>query len=332
MKTAKSLKAFCLFLAALIVSAAFPMFSLADAVIAVIPSTEDQVKLYEFWHQPAYDGMNNGEACYVYQFPEGSNHLSNPEYQGSWYTGLLDLDHVNGYRFAFEYELWYSIEGPDGECADGFITVTPDIYGELDLSETGIIGFGTPGYPGFSAYPLAGQTHITNVSLDGCYQLETIIFNGQEFCTQFSAVGCPMLNRIQLLNGAFSKIAFDLLETDETLYATAFGRGSVGAEYSNGAARLIAYPENDTFVGWFKEGVLVSSELEFEVTEGGVYRACFGGDADGSGTITVSDAITALRMSMGIASLDPNIVDINGNGTVDVSDAIMILRFAMGVL
>ncbi|MBQ7061335.1 MAG: dockerin type I repeat-containing protein, partial [Clostridia bacterium] len=59
------------------------------------------------------------------------------------------------------------------------------------------------------------------------------------------------------------------------------------------------------------------------------------GDVDGNGTVTVSDAIMALRCAMGILTLTPEQfarADIDGSSTVTVSDAIMILRTAMGLL
>ena len=59
------------------------------------------------------------------------------------------------------------------------------------------------------------------------------------------------------------------------------------------------------------------------------------GDVDGNGSVTVSDAIMALRCAMGIMTLTPEQfarADMDGSGTVTVSDAIMILRKAMGLL
>ena len=58
------------------------------------------------------------------------------------------------------------------------------------------------------------------------------------------------------------------------------------------------------------------------------------GDVDCNGTVTVSDAILALRSAMGIYTLTEEQIshaDVNGDGNVTVSDAIMILRIAMGI-
>lgn len=56
------------------------------------------------------------------------------------------------------------------------------------------------------------------------------------------------------------------------------------------------------------------------------------GDVDSSGAVEMSDAIMALRMSLGlidVANLEAG--DLNGNGSIDVSDAVQILRMAMGL-
>jgi Thiol-disulfide isomerase and thioredoxins len=56
------------------------------------------------------------------------------------------------------------------------------------------------------------------------------------------------------------------------------------------------------------------------------------GDANGDGSIDVSDALMILRMAMGIMPVDNvALVDINDNGSVDVGDAVTVLRIAMGI-
>ncbi len=55
------------------------------------------------------------------------------------------------------------------------------------------------------------------------------------------------------------------------------------------------------------------------------------GDVDDDGSVTISDAVTVLRMAMGLVDESSPAADINGNGTVDVSDAVSVLRLAMGL-
>ena len=303
--------------------------------VAELPES-DQEKLLAFWQQEAYDGMNNGEAVYAYDFMEGSQHPS-PVYQGGYLTALIFEQYVSGghygYDFNFVYTLPWSIVF-NGECADGMLDIFPDLYGSLDLAGTGLINLGAgQAYDHPFQTILPGQTHITSVTLDGCDLLRTAKFSGQEYCGIFSALDCPQLSKVELLDGAFRRIDVGTELYEKTVGAAAFGSGSVGMAFDaeNGEGiTLAAYPENDIFIGWFDGGELVSRELECTVTDGGSYRAVFAGDADGDGALTISDAVLVLRMSMNLLDTE-NYADVNGNGSVDVSDAIMILRFAMGI-
>ncbi|MBQ5986407.1 MAG: Ig-like domain-containing protein [Clostridia bacterium] len=58
------------------------------------------------------------------------------------------------------------------------------------------------------------------------------------------------------------------------------------------------------------------------------------GDIDMNGTVNVTDAVLALRYSMGIITLTDEqlaIGDMDGSGAVNVTDALMIMRIAMGI-
>lgn len=57
------------------------------------------------------------------------------------------------------------------------------------------------------------------------------------------------------------------------------------------------------------------------------------GDADGSGSVEVSDAVLALRCAMGLIETVPVFenADMDGSGALTVSDAVWILRLAMGL-
>ena len=59
------------------------------------------------------------------------------------------------------------------------------------------------------------------------------------------------------------------------------------------------------------------------------------GDCDLNGTVNVTDAVLALRHSMGIITLEGNALlagDVDGNGSVTVTDSLLILRYAMGLI
>ena len=58
------------------------------------------------------------------------------------------------------------------------------------------------------------------------------------------------------------------------------------------------------------------------------------GDADGSGSTNVADALLCLRAAMGIIEFTPAqqaLADMNQSGSVDVSDALSVLRLAMQI-
>ncbi len=59
------------------------------------------------------------------------------------------------------------------------------------------------------------------------------------------------------------------------------------------------------------------------------------GDVDGSGTVTVGDALIVMRAAMGLVTLTPEqqaLADMNASGTIEIGDALTIMRVAMGLL
>ena len=55
------------------------------------------------------------------------------------------------------------------------------------------------------------------------------------------------------------------------------------------------------------------------------------GDADGSGTITVTDGVRVLRAAAGLGDCELALCDADGSGTVTVSDGVNVLRAAAGL-
>ncbi len=58
------------------------------------------------------------------------------------------------------------------------------------------------------------------------------------------------------------------------------------------------------------------------------------GDVDGSGAVSVTDALLALRHAMSIITLDSGAIlrgDLNGDGLIDATDAILILRAVIAI-
>lgn len=55
------------------------------------------------------------------------------------------------------------------------------------------------------------------------------------------------------------------------------------------------------------------------------------GDIDNDGSITVSDALSALKMAVGTKTADP-VADVDGDGSVTVTDALQLLRCSLGFI
>lgn len=297
-------------------------------------------KLYNFWQQEAYDGLNNGEAVYDHEWSHPiENYLFDefPTYQNTWWTNLTPVlqlpvlhDGTEMYEFRFRSDgyHWHDHVFVSGYeySVDGFDYLTPDLYGDLDLSNTSI-------YRLFS--PNIDQTHISSVCLDGCSWLEEAAFIGQNHCESFSALGCPSLRSLVLTGGAFRTIDFDYKDCGAFALRAA-GPGYVGvvcSKYNEGVVKLSANDPLGLFIGWYKGDMLVSRELETDVTTGGTYTACFAGDADDNGELTAADALLILRYAMDVLPFEINsrFLDIDGNGSVEASDALIVMRIAMGV-
>ncbi len=300
-------------------------------------SEYDREKLLAFWSIVNEEtGISNGEACFISDYPsEWLDEIGGSEYGGTamtplvsttpWYDGLFD--------FSLMYELNEEEPLPGDAPGERPCMVWPDLYGELDLSCTAVLHFNAVVYE----YPDPEHPlHISRVCLDDCSYLWTADLYYAEHCTEFSAKNCPELRAVILLDDPLERIEFGPTAFGEDIGVYAFGQGSVGVRYRNyndePTCMLYAYP-TDAFLGWYKDGVLIGEELECDIADGGNYVAYYGGDADGNGSVTVTDAIMVLREAMGLGrdgDISP-MLDVNGSGSVDVSDAIMILRFAMGI-
>lgn len=210
----------------------------------------------------------------------------------------------------------------------GLLEVTPDFYGQLDVSETLISKingqFATEGH----------ITHISSVNANDCLSLEKVSFNNQPYCTEFTALNCPQLKYATLTGGVFKNIALQLVGSESPLDISAIGDGAVGfdGKYTVANYTLYAYGEEEEFVGWFMAGQCISTEMEFLYDGDGTLYACFAGDVNGDGNITLSDAALIMRSAMNLSPL-ANIGsgDVDADGIITVSDALFTMRIAMGL-
>lgn len=97
--------------------------------------------------------------------------------------------------------------------------------------------------------------------------------------------------------------------------------------YFNGDPALV-----DQLIPSYFEGCLFVQSVAMDCVSG---SSVIPGDVNLDGEATVSDALLALRFSMGLIELTDEqleAADVNGNGECDMSDALLILRFGMGLL
>ncbi|MBR3382410.1 MAG: dockerin type I repeat-containing protein [Clostridia bacterium] len=85
------------------------------------------------------------------------------------------------------------------------------------------------------------------------------------------------------------------------------------------------------FIGWYRGDEFISAEEEIEVTEGGEYTARFGGDIDGDGLVSATDALLLMRRCMGLAAVEGINADIDMNGETDALDALLIFRHVLNL-
>ncbi|MBR6006501.1 MAG: Ig-like domain-containing protein [Clostridia bacterium] len=110
-------------------------------------------------------------------------------------------------------------------------------------------------------------------------------------------------------------------------------------QVEEGAAAIAPEPpvspiENEVFDCWDQDFSCVMSDLDIYPIFIAIEPIPADGDLDGDGSVTVADALIALRIAMGIIEPSGDQVahgDMNGNGSIDVNDAVMILRMAMHV-
>ncbi|MBO4879815.1 MAG: dockerin type I repeat-containing protein [Clostridia bacterium] len=329
-RTTVLMRMLCAFAALMIFAVSIPIAAddADDAEPCTLLSEYDRQKLTDFWHQEAYDGMNNGEAVYVYEFPVGARPAEEPTYGGGWYTHLITETSNSlgsGFTFSFSYDLWYAMG--NSVMFDNYETVQPDLYGPLDLSGTSLLSLVSHSF---------SVTHLTSINVDNCQKLEWVQLLGEEYLTEFSALNCPHISQIYL-SCNFHSVKTSIEGFEEPIQISAFGPGHVNMAYVqhlNPNPVIHAYSQNGLFVGWFDENGFVSSETVLELSEGCNYRAVFAGDANDNNMIDVTDAIIVLRAAMGLVELTPERIiasDVSGDGELTVVDAVTILRAAMGI-
>ncbi|MCH5279031.1 MAG: dockerin type I repeat-containing protein [Christensenellaceae bacterium] len=313
----------------------------------------DIEKLRAFFQQPTdVPGVCNGdvildfELCGVHSFPYTDD---------MYYLPLVEFHTSTIIEYPIELmsirAFCLSFKAYRNEYYDIF---SPDVYGPLDLSGTStymLLSNSHTDYWNVSGAPSEDvlpenegtkgifdpiSTHITSLDISDCFQICYANFFGQHFCTEFRALNCPTLKRINATDCDYRLIEVEAKGFSEPLRVTTLGDGSAGLEYNydDGYYTLTAVTNTETFIGWYKDGELIGMDetLTCGIDTLGDITAVFAGDADGDGALTVSDAVMVLRQALGITdSCSLEQCDVNCSGEVEVADALMILRFVLGV-
>lgn len=293
----------------------------------------DEDKLFEFWSQPAGGtGLTNGEAVYAFDFPSAETnpgmeyfYSGSTEYGGGYDTNLVMWEQGGGIEeisvFRLRWDLLFSahdIENDEWAC--GCIAqYAPDLFGELDLSGTTTHAVNSEG----------GSTHISALNLNDCANLTAVAFTDQAFCREFSALNCPQLSSIDARRCDYRRINVQPKDYSSSVELYSVGNGSVGLYGRDGS--YTAEASGAGFVGWFSNGLCVSTNPLLNIAEGIRAAACFAGDVNGDGAINITDSLLIMRCALEIGDELPlAAADADCNGAVGIPDALLTARVAMG--
>ena len=247
---------------------------------------------------------------------------------------------------------------------EGYSTGDPSTWGENDVLywiEAGgekridsvyVGGYGVCGVLNLSGCEYlrcvsAGYNKLTAVNVSGCAQLEAL-WCQQNLLESLDISGCAKLATLSCDENRLKKLDLSSCPLLPFETVTAVGKGYVGYDFRTDENKGSVYARTadtaETFLGWYDEtGEEVSGYFIFAIitpVSADHLTARFTGetlkgDVDGSGDITVLDAVLALRIAMAINEADADTVeraDFDGSGDVTVLDAVMILRKAMEII
>lgn len=182
-----------------------------------------------------------------------------------------------------------------------------------------VIDSGVESIGAYAFYNCDGLTEVTipqGVAAIGmcafrnCSALEHVVMSeGVESVSDFAFAYCTQLTYVELPKSVMS------------ISATAFKK-------SDGAVLYV-------YEGSYAAGFAEENELMYEIIPEQIEPQYKKGDPDGDGQITVSDALSALRVAARIVPETPELIatcDVDGDGTVTVSDALSILRVAARIV
>lgn len=269
--------------------------------------------LFEHWHQVLDE---DGHCYYMWTgCVEFEDYINDVQVEAiAPPTGMLQLGH------------WYSLSENvlsrhNITCIVGRITdedsnvifqgaVTPNVHGGFDISDTAIdasLLFGSlPA--GHYHYELIADVHAS------CYLTRWTTDFRRIFVSPFSIAVDPL---------GIHTVTFIDPVTNEQVERELIYHGFYAV------MPPLPVHQGYDFTAWPIEGQRIYSDMTVTAGDG---SGILMGDANGNGTVDMTDALTVLRFAMG--SLGNSYInlaasDFNGDGTVDINDALAIMRAAM---
>ena len=322
-------------------------------------NAHDYDKCAEFLEQTDENGVKNGEKL------NAAYDVNDPV---SWGTTNFQWASRNGEMRIWNISLWQSrglVGRMDLSNCSALFSLD---FMENDLTELDISGCRELMYLDCSGnrlteldvsssvdmiYLYCDNNRIGSLDVSMLSDLEELdCFNNE--LTELDVSNSPNLEALYCTGNLFTELDLSHNPKLGLDIITAEGNGHIGYRFLIDNGELHARPaEGASFEGFFDENDNLLDE-GFFIDEDDAYvyyisglesgnivarftggaPAPVPGDIDNSGSVSVSDAITALRVAMQImdgSGLNLGNADMDGNGTVSISDAVVIMRMAMGL-
>lgn len=346
-------------LALLLALTAVPTALIADNEAPAGYNAHDYEKCVAFLEREDADGVKNGDKLSENYDP------ADPATWGTyWYE---DWDGVHEERDRF---MWTEADGElrIAEVCTGFLNVVgpADFAGcsaltKLACNSTGIESADLSGCTALETFNCQGGK-MTELDVSDCPALRTLRLEHNPIA-ELDLTHNPVLSCLSCYFNTLRHVDLSGNQMLEVSRIDAVGGGTVSCylhtwSWFDYGFRLTPEPEHVSaqpdegyrFVGWFDEyGCLLSEQSYYEghETYGGdlapVWIAKFlkndtvpgSGDANADGETDITDALLALRASMGLVGLDYDGIvsaDMDADGSITAADALLILRTAMGVI
>lgn len=341
-------------LALLLALTAVPAALVADNEAPAGYNAHDYAKCVAFLETEDADGVKNGDKLSENYDP------ADPATWGTyWYE---DWDGVHEERDRFR---WTEADGELRlfEVCAAFV----DMTGPADFADCCALTAIWCSSPGVESADLSGCTalekfycqggRLTELDVTECPALRTLYID-RNLLTELDLSHNPLLSCLLCERNPLTDIDLSACPELGSCRISALGGGTVSCYlhnwnlYDHGERLEPAPPyiqaepdEGYRCIGWFDGyGNMLTDQTYLEYYSfAGDYTAKFlkndtvpgSGDVDADGEMAITDAVLALRASMGLVTLDYDGIvsaDMDESGDVTVADALLIARTAMGVI